>query len=264
VESARILVEAGADKNETLPDGTPALTLAAYSGHTGVATLLLEKGADPNAAEIGFTALHAAVLRRDVALVRTLLKFKANPSARMTKGTPMRRTSQDFDLPVVYLGATPFALAARFLETEMVRELAKGGADTSIGLADGTTPLMLAVGHGFVANADRRGLSINDGGKIEGEDRVIQTVTALLELGADVNATRKGGETALHIATVRGYNQAIKLLVAKGASVNAKNANGQTALGLLSGRTGRTENRRGQAEERESTADVLRSLGATE
>jgi ankyrin len=264
VESARILVDAGADKNETLPDGTPALTLAAYSGHAGVATLLLEKGADPNAAEVGYTALHAAVLRRDVELVRTLLKFKANPSARMTKGTPMRRTSQDFDLPIVYLGATPFALAARFLETEMVRELARAGADTSMAMTDGATPLMLAVGHGFQANLDRRGLSIVDGGKIEGEDRVIDTVTALLELGADVNATRKGGETALHVATQRGYNQAITLLVSKGASVNARNANGQTALGLLTGRTGRTENRRGQPEERKSTEELLRSLGATE
>jgi ankyrin len=263
VESARILVDAGADKNETLPDGTPALTLAAYSGHTGVATLLLEKGADPNAAEVGFTALHAAVLRRDLELVKTLLKFKANPSMRMTKGTPMRRTSQDFDLPAVYIGATPFALAARYVEAEMVRELAKGGADTRIGLADGATPLMLAAGHGFVANADRRGLSINDGGKIEGEDRVMQTVTALLELGADVNETRKGGETALHIATQRGYNQVIKLLVSKGANVNARNDNGKTALGLIAGAR-RSENRRGQPEERESTADVLRALGATE
>src|SRR5690606_3608563 len=117
----------------------------------------------------------------------------------------------------VYLGATPLALAARFLETEMVRELAQGGADTTIGLADGATPLMLAVGHLFVPNADRRGLSINDGGRIEPESRVLDTVTALLELGADVNATRKGGETALHIATVRGYNETIKLLVSKGA-----------------------------------------------
>jgi ankyrin repeat protein len=123
---------------------------------------------------------------------------------------------------------------------------------------------MLAVGHGFVANADRRGLSINDGGRIEAEDRVIEIVTALLELGADVNATRKGGETALQVATVRGYNQAIKLLASKGASLNARNANGQTALGLLVGREKPTENRRGQVEDRKTTADVLRSLGATE
>ena len=264
VETARILVDAGADKNEALPDGTPPLTLAAYSGHTGVATLLLEKGADPNAAEVGFTALHAAILRRDIQLLRTLLTFKANPSARMTKGTPMRRTSQDFDLPVIYLGATPFALAARYLETEMVRELAKAGADITVPLADGATPLMLAVGHGFQNNLDRRGLSIVDGGKLEGEDRVIDTVTALLELGADVNATRKGGETALHVATVRGYNQAIKLLTGKGASVNARNANGQTALGLIASREKPTENRRGQSEDRKTTAELLRSLGATE
>ena len=97
-----------------------------------------------------------------------------------------------------------------------------------------------------------------------GEDRVIDTVTALLELGADVNATRKGGETALHVATVRGYNQAIKLLTGKGASVNARNANGQTALGLIAGREKPTENRRGLSEDRKTTAELLRSLGATE
>ena len=33
-----------------------ALVLAAHSGHTEVATLLLEKGADPNSADAGYTA----------------------------------------------------------------------------------------------------------------------------------------------------------------------------------------------------------------
>ncbi len=264
VESARVLIEAGADRNEALPDGTPALTLAAYSGHGPLAALLLEKGADPNAAAVGYTALHAAVLRRDIDLVRTLLKFKANPNARMTKGTPMRRTSQDFDLPAVLIGATPFALAAKFLETDMVREMGRGGADVGMGLPSGATPLMMALGYGIVANSDRRGLSILDGGKAETEAQVVDTVTALLELGADVNAVNKGGETAMHIAVQRGYNQAIKLLAAKGASVNARNANGQTPLGQLAGRQTPTENRRGQSEERKTTAELLRSLGATE
>ena len=141
-----------------------------HSGHGPVAALLLEKSADPNAADVGYTALHAAVLRRDLGLVRTLLTFKANPDARMTKGTPMRRNSQDFDLPAVLIGATPFALAAKFLETEIVRELAAAGADTRMGLPDGTTPLLLALGAGVANNADRRGLSILDGGIIEGEE----------------------------------------------------------------------------------------------
>jgi uncharacterized protein len=257
VESARHLLEAGADVNDKLPNGTPAVTLAAHSGHGPVAALLLEKGADPNAADVGYTALHAAVLRRDPGLVRTLLKFKADPDARMTKGTPMRRTSQDFDLPAVLIGATPFALAAKYLETEIVRELAAAGADTRIGLPDGTTPLQLALGAGAVNNADRRGLSILDGGIIEGEDRVLATVEALVALNADLAAVTKAGDSAAHVAAQRGYDRAIRFLAEKGAPLSARNARGLTPLGSLLAR-------QALAAERKSTIEVLRSLGAVE
>ena len=257
VESARHLLEAGADVNDKLPNGTPAVTLAAHSGHGPVAALLLEKGADPNAADVGYTALHAAVLRRDLGLVRTLLKFKANPDARMTKGTPMRRTSQDFDLPAVLIGATPFALAAKFLETDMVRDLAAAGADMRIGLPDGATPLLLALGVSVVNNADRRGLSILDGGVIEGEDRVLATVEALIALNADLAAVTKAGDSAAHVAAQRGYDRAIRFLAEKGAPLSVRNARGLTTLGTLLAR-------QAQATERASTIQVLRSLGAAE
>src|SRR5205823_5420942 len=55
--SARVLLAAGADANDALPDGTSALVLAAHSGHGDVAALLLDKGADPNACAAGYTAL---------------------------------------------------------------------------------------------------------------------------------------------------------------------------------------------------------------
>ena len=66
VESARLLLAAGADANEALPDGASALIVAAHSGNGAVGALLLEHGADPNAAAIGYTPLHAAVLRGDL------------------------------------------------------------------------------------------------------------------------------------------------------------------------------------------------------
>ena len=257
VESVRLLVEAGAPVNDALPDGTAAVTLAAHSGHGAAAGLLLEKGADPNAAEIGYTALHAAVLRRDVDLVRTLLLFKANPDARMAKGTPMRRTSQDFDLPAVLIGATPFALAAKFLEAEMARELAGAGADMRLGLPDGSAPLMLALGVGVVNNTDRRGVSILDGGLIEGEDQVLATVEAIVALGADLNAVSREGDSALHVAAQRGYDGAIRFLAEKGALLNVRNARGLTPLGTLLARPA-------TATERTSTIQVLRALGAAE
>src|SRR5262249_14763936 len=48
--SARLLIEAGASVNDTTPEGASALVTAAHSDKTEVALLLLEKGADPNAA----------------------------------------------------------------------------------------------------------------------------------------------------------------------------------------------------------------------
>ena len=82
-----------------LPDGTSALVLAAHSGHGDVAALLLDKGADPNAFATGYTALHAAVLRSDVTLVKALLAHGADPDMRMARGTPLRRDTTDFNLP---------------------------------------------------------------------------------------------------------------------------------------------------------------------
>ena len=72
VESARLLIAAGADVNDAQPDGVSALVAAAHSGHTALGELLLDKGADPNAAEGGYTALHAAIDRSDLALVQAL------------------------------------------------------------------------------------------------------------------------------------------------------------------------------------------------
>ena len=60
---------AGADPNDTLPDGASALVLAAHSGQGNVAIALLEKGADPNAMGIGYTAMHAAVVFAELALM---------------------------------------------------------------------------------------------------------------------------------------------------------------------------------------------------
>ena len=86
--------------NDTAADGNSALVLAAFSGHGAVARLLLERGADPNAAGAGYTALHAAALRGDVETVKALLAKGANPNARLTKGSPVRRFGSQWALPI--------------------------------------------------------------------------------------------------------------------------------------------------------------------
>src|SRR5262249_22678998 len=80
--SARLLLDHGAEVNDKAPDGSTALVIAAHSGHGGTAAFLLERGANPNDIGGGYTALHAAVLRGDLDLVKSLLDHGAMADAR--------------------------------------------------------------------------------------------------------------------------------------------------------------------------------------
>jgi ankyrin repeat protein len=270
VESARLLIAGGARVDDALPDGMTALVLAAHSGHQPVGLLLLEKGADPDASGIGYTALHAAILRGGLDLVKALLAHGANPDLRMTKGTPVRRNSEDFELSATLIGATPYLLASRFLETDIMRALAAGGADTHLAMPSGETPLIAAVGLGASAQADRRGLSVLDGGRLEDEGRVVDAVAAAIAHGADVNAANRSGDTAMHAAALLGYQRVIQQLADAGARLDVKNARGQTALTQLTASTGARTGGALRAPDRsnrgapESTIALLRKLGATE
>lgn len=274
VESVRLLFAAGADVNDTLPNGMSALVLAAHSGHGATAKLLLEKGADANAAGVGYTALHAAVLKGDLNLVTNLLLHGANPNAPITKGTPLRRNSQDFNLPAALIGATPYWLAAKFVEPEIMRALAAGGADPETPIKDGTTPLMAAAGlkegNGRAApEQDRRGLSLIDGGRLSDETRVLETVAVALLQPVNIDAANRNGDTALHAAALMGYDRVVKLLADRGAKLNVKNNRGLTPLSALTGRgevanTAATANARRTELLHPSTVDLLRKLGAVE
>jgi ankyrin repeat protein len=263
-ESVRVLVDGGANVDDAQPNGMTALVEAAYSGHEDVGILLLDKGADPNAREVGYTALHAAVLRGGVRLVQALLAHSADPNVRMTKGTPVRRNSEDFELPATLIGATPYFLAAKFLEPDIMRALASAGADTRLSLPSGDTPLMAAAGMGASPQTDRRGLSVLDGGRVEDESRVVDTVAVALANGDDVNAANGSGDTALHASALLGYDRVIRQLADAGTKFETKNRRGQTALTLIVGKPGATlrspdRTNRGPSE---STVELLRTLGA--
>ena len=173
------------------------------------------------------------MLRSDVNLVKALLAHKANPDLRTTKGTPLRRDTTDFNLPATLIGSTPYLLAARFLEPEIMKALVEGGADVKLTMRDGTTALMLATGTGSGNNATRRGIAVIDGGIVEPETAVLPAVAAALDLGADVNAANQAGDTALHAAATKGLNSVVQLLADKGAELNAKNKRGLTPLAAL-------------------------------
>jgi ankyrin repeat protein len=237
-DSAQLLLGAGATLNDHDAAGASTLVTAAHSGHTAVAKLLLDRGADPNAAGAGYTALHAAVLRGDLALVQALVAKGANVDATITAGTPVRKYGLDYALSAAWIGATPYWLAAKFAEPEIMRALAAAHADTRAAIKDGTTPLMAAL-MTPQGTADRRERFQTEAqiaaATAAADDKPTYELVALaLKLGVDVNATTATGDTALHMAAGRGLSGIVKLLAENGAQLDVKNKRGLTPLGLAS------------------------------
>ena len=262
IETLRVLVAAGADVNDTAPAGTSALVLAVLSGHTETATFLLDQGADLHAAEAGYTAFHAAVLRADMELIETLLARGADHNAVVTRGSPGRRFSLDYYLDYDWIGMTPFWLAARFAEIDIMRLLLARGTDPLIISRDGTTVLMEAMG--VLGDVDRRGRrTVSPWGPGEEERVTLEVARLLVELGVDVNAVSKAGNTALHGAAGKGFNSVVQFLVEKGAILDVKNKKEETPLTLAEEKR-RAPRRAPRKNGEESTADLLRRLGAKE
>ena len=234
LESAKLLVAAGANVNDADAWGVSATTLAAHSGFDELVKFLLDHGADPNAASNGFTALHEAIMRRDDQMVAALLDHHADPNQPLLTWTPTRRSSRDFHFEPSMVGATPFWLAARFLEPNVMRLLADHGADPRFVLhvtwvaSQGTgqqkrtstaTALLAAVG---VTGENRSRDSAGSEAWVapprsQLESLTLETVKLAVDLGVDVNAANDDGRTALDGAERLKYPSVVSFLVEHGA-----------------------------------------------
>lgn len=237
IESARLLLDAGANVNETGPDGASALVTASFSGHGELAAFLLERGAEPNAADAGYAALHTAVLRADVTLVRTLMAHGADPDVRLTGGSRVPRATNWWILPASLAGATPFLLAAKYVDVEIMRILAEYGADPFLPLRDGTTPLMMAAGadwsNGEIDRHYRR-VPPEVAEALHADERPnLEATRFALSLGADVNARNDAGDTALHSAVFKAWPGVVDLLVEHGGDMQAMNERERTPLSMM-------------------------------
>jgi ankyrin repeat protein len=236
LDSARLLVAAGANVNDEDAWGISATTLAAHSGFADVVEFLLDKGADPSAAKAGFSALHVAIMRRNERIVTALLNHKADANAPLKTWTPTRRTSKDYNFDPELVGASPFWLAARFTEPNVMRLLVKHGADPLFvqhadkvvegrgGVAfehrkDVTTALMAAAGIGG-------GAAWVDLERAEREPLALEAVKLTVELGVDVNAVNTDGRTALDAAKNLKYDSVVQFLVEKGAKAGTGGGRG--------------------------------------
>ncbi len=218
--SAKLLVEAGANVNDADAWGVSATALAAHSDFTDLVELLLDKGANPNAAA-DFTALHCAIMHRDERMVAALLNHGANPNTPVNNWTPTRRSSKDRNFGPELVGATPFWLAARFLQPNVMRLLVKHGADPRV-----THTASFVSGEGYkprkeATNALMAGVGLGSGSpwapapKAEQPALSLEVVKLSIELGIDPAQTDLSGRTALAAATAAKLDAVVQLLSAK-------------------------------------------------
>ena len=252
-EAAKLLAEAGADVNAVAGSGITALTMAVYSDfgtliadtgwrdggpfrldggreHPGrfgeLAAFLLQQGADPNLGAGEFTALHAAILRRNEEMVAILVEHGADPNLPVGGWTPLQRVSNtDYYIHKAWVGAPPIWLAARFGTPEILGRLAAAGADVDVVhrgefhgggeggdraplLVEVTTPLMAAVG---MSRTGREWVLIPD--QEVREQEMLEKAHVLVCMGADADFVDDQGQSALDGARAGEVQSLIEFLV---------------------------------------------------
>ena len=208
LDTAELLVRAGAKVNAANRYGVTPLSLACSNGNDAMVEMLLKAGADPNSAlPGGETALMTAARAGRLGPVKSLLIRGASVHSRDDRR-----------------GQTALMWAAAEGHAEVVKELIEAGADFRLRLASGFTPLLFAVREGRIG-----------------------VVRVLLKAGADVNETvpaaaerRRGyggrlppaGASALLLAVTNAHYELAAHLLDAGADPNAA-LPGYTALHAL-------------------------------
>jgi uncharacterized protein len=298
IETAVTLLKRGANVNDVAPDGSSALSVAAVNAFFEMASVLLDHGANPNLPDPRASPLHTvAWLRKPgadgaagvgntpigtpqqvgtvtaIQLARKLLEKGANPNTRVEWNEPRfgkeggtARNPPNIRLGrhlITYNGATPFYVAAKNGDIELMRLLVEFKADPKIPSRVGVTPLMVAAGldtwegetpgpYTGVPEAERLeavkfavslGNDINartNFGDYPMEGDVAYTllyyphnIDKLLELG--VGDPRWNGSTPLIGAIMSNQPSIVQYLVDQGADVRVKTTLGWTPLDVANG-----------------------------
>jgi ankyrin repeat protein len=226
IDSARRLLDAGANVNQQTEYGWTPLLTAVNNRNYRLATLLVERGADVNLANKGgWTPLYLVTDNRNIEsgdypvpradldhleIAELLLRSGADPNLRVKDNTLTRTvfTMQWFFED----GATPFVRAAQSSDTALMRLLLKHGADPKIATANGDTALTAAAGIGWV-----------DGVTYERSPAEnLEAVRLLLDLGLDPNHGNREGRTPLMGAALKGRTDVIQLLVDRGGRLDQR------------------------------------------
>jgi len=275
LDCARILVKSGAEVNAADPNNISPMLLATINGHYDVAVFLLDHGADPNIAdETGRTALYAAVDMHTMPesnrpspnevnnhltsmdLIQALMAHGANVNAQLKKLQPYRTKLDRGDDTMLGTGTTPMLRAAKAGDAEVIQALLAKNADPKIPTKFGITPLMAAAGLGTKEE--------DTTARKKTEAEAIASIKLCLDAGVDVNAADNLGDTALHGAAQKGWDQVVQFLVDHGAKLDIKDKKDHTPLDAANGLMGNGGFDGSRRDVHESTAALLRKLMAAQ
>jgi ankyrin len=222
-------LEAGVDVDGARVDGTTALHWAVRAAELETAELLLAAGADPLADDrYGITPLYLAAVNGDVPMLARLLEAGADANAIAPTGetTLMTATRTGVAVSIELLlerGAAIDARDAEFEQTALMLAVREGhsdavallidrGADVDAHTRIGPTPEFTPPCKGTGCGSE--GVGINRGG-LPGRGR---------------RAEIRGGMTPLLYAARDGRTDAARLLIEAGADIEQREANGISPL----------------------------------
>lgn len=226
IETAKALLDAGADINQTSGYGWSPLLAATQNRNYKMGVYLLSRGADVNLANKGgWTPLYLATDNRNIEggdypvrktdmdhldYIKVLLDKGANVNARVKDSTDTRTvfTNQWLDEN----GATAFLRASQSGDLVLMKLLLERGADPKINTVLNVSPLQVAAGIGWV-----------EGVTFEWSPQAtLDAVKMLLDLGVDPNIQADTGRTAMHGAAHKGRADVIQVLADHGARLDVK------------------------------------------
>ena len=226
IQSARYLLDAGADVNQITAGGWTALLTATNNRHYQLGKLLVERGANVNLANgKNFTPLYLATDNRNIEggdypvpkpdmdhldYIKVLLDHGANPNLKVTDNTETRTifTNQWFFEP----GTTPFVRAAQSGDLALLKLLLAYGADPKIANDFGDTALSAVSGIGWVEGVTYE----------HSPEESLEVAKMLLDLGLSPNSQNKDLRTPLMGAAHKGRNEMIQLFVDRGGMLDMR------------------------------------------